>query len=309
VKKTIFVCVFFLISALLNAQNIYTKTFGNSKDTPLIFLHGGPGFNCANFEATTAQKLADKGFFVIVYDRRGEGRSKDPNAAFTFQQTFADLQAIYKQYGLTKSTLIGHSFGGVLATLFAEKYPKKVHALVLVGAPVSLQETFLTIIESSKAIYHAKGDSVNLHYVSMLEKMNKTSLEYSAYCFMHAMQNGFYSPKKPSQEAIGIYTDFAADSLLAKQASQMDYQAPQGFWKNEQYTTLDLKAHVQTLKKRKIDIFALYGKEDGLYASKQVEELQNLIGQNKLKYLDNCSHNVFIDQQKQFLEALSEWLK
>src|SRR5690606_29831600 len=100
----------------------YIKTFGNKKDKPIVFLHGGPGYNAVNFEATTAQKLADKGFYVIVYDRRGEGRSVDSEANYTFKEAFDDINAIYQQYSLTKATVIGHSFGGVVATLFAEQY-------------------------------------------------------------------------------------------------------------------------------------------------------------------------------------------
>ena len=69
-----------ILSVSIQAQDIYSKAFGNKKGIPVIFLHGGPGFNCVNFEVTTAQKLADKGFYVIVYDRRGEGRSLDDNA-------------------------------------------------------------------------------------------------------------------------------------------------------------------------------------------------------------------------------------
>ncbi|MFT6246723.1 MAG: proline iminopeptidase, partial [Crocinitomicaceae bacterium] len=45
------------------AQDLYVKTFGDSLDTPTIFIHGGPGYNCATFEATTAEKLASKGFY------------------------------------------------------------------------------------------------------------------------------------------------------------------------------------------------------------------------------------------------------
>jgi hypothetical protein len=33
---------------------------------------GGPGYNCAGFEVSTAQELANNGFYVIVYDRRGK---------------------------------------------------------------------------------------------------------------------------------------------------------------------------------------------------------------------------------------------
>jgi proline iminopeptidase len=290
-------------------QSIYTQAFGNNKDKPIIFLHGGPGYNCANFEATTAQQLADKGFFVIVYDRRGEGRSKDANAKFTFNETFDDLNKIYQTYGIKKATLIGHSFGGVVATLFAESNPKKVEAIILVGAPVSLQETFKTILAKSKSIYKEKNDYVSLNYISMLEKMDSTSIEYSSYCFRHAMQNGFYTTKNPTEEAKLLYSKFKTDSLLIKYAFQMSFPAPKGFWENEKYTTIDLTSHLQSKQLKEIKIYGLYGKDDGLYSSQQVTNLQNIIGLNNLKYLENCSHSVFIDQQTQFIDAVLTWTK
>ena len=307
--KTTILTILILATVVAEGQSIYTKTFGNSEDKAIIFLHGGPGYNCANFEATTAQHLADNGFFVIVYDRRGEGRSKDANAKFTFNETFNDLNDIYKKYKLTKSTLIGHSFGGVVATLFAETNPKKVQSIILVGAPVSLQTTFKNIVAKSKIIYQSKKDSVNLNYISMLENMDTTSIEYGSYCFGHAMQNGFYTPKNPTSEAKSLYSTFRTDTLLKKYASQMSYQAPQGFWKNEKYTTIDLTNNLESLKKKKIKIFGLYGKDDGLYSAQQVTDLQKQIGTNNLKYFDSCSHNVFVDQQLQFIEAVKMWTK
>jgi proline iminopeptidase len=301
--------ILFLTTLVVNSQTIYSKTFGNSNNTPIIFLHGGPGYNCANFEATTAQQLADKGFYVIVYDRRGEGRSADPSAQFTFKQTFDDLNNIYQQYGLTKATLIGHSFGGVVATLYAEQFPDKVQSILLVGAPVALQETFKTILSSVKTIYQSKSDTNNLNYIAMIEKMDSTSLEYSGYSFMHAMQNGFYSTKNPTAEAKIIYSTFKTDTLLTKYASKMTYPAVQGFWKNEKYTTINLTNNLKTLLEKNIKIYGLYGKEDGLYSTDQVNALHHLLGEPNLLYLDNCSHNVFVDQQTQFLEAILNWMK
>jgi proline iminopeptidase len=307
--KTIFSTIFFFATLVVQGQNIYLKTFGDNKSKPIIFLHGGPGYNCANFEVTTAQKLADDGFFVIVYDRRGEGRSKDKNAKFTFKETFDDINNIYQKYGLTRSTLVGHSFGGVIATLFAKENPKKIKSIILVGTPVSLQATFKNILQKSKAIYSVKKDSVNLNYISMLENMDSTSIEYSSYCFTHAMMNSFYSPKNPTVEAQNIYSTFRTDTLLRKYGSQMSYQAPQSFWKNEKYTTLDLKTTLDDLKKQKIKVFSFYGKDDGLYSIRQVTDLQKQLGADNLVYLDNCSHNVFIDQQGQFIATMKKWTK
>jgi proline iminopeptidase len=307
--KAIFILTnLFLTAVFVNGQNLYIKTFGKTNDRAIIFLHGGPGYNCASFEATTARNLSDKGFFVIVYDRRGEGRSKDPNAAYTFKETFDDLNIIYEQYGIKKSTLIGHSYGGVIATLFAGSYPDKIQSIVFVGAPVSLQETFKTIIAKSKSMYAAKKDSTNLHYITMLESMDTTGIDYSSYCLRHAMQNGFYSVKNSTDEAKSIHSKFRTDTLN-KFASQMSFAAPMGFWKNEKYTIIDLTANIKSLQTKKVRIYGLYGKEDGLYSGEQVQKLQNLIGESNLKYLDNCSHSVFIDQQTQFLDAVKGWAR
>jgi proline iminopeptidase len=308
-KQFIIASILLFSTIIVCGQKIYTKTFGNPKDKAVVFLHGGPGYNCVNFERTTAQKLADKGFFVIVYDRRGEGRSEDKKAKYTFDETLNDINYLLKKNKIKKAVFIGHSFGGLVATLFAEKYPDKTEAVVLVGAPVVFQETFRTIIKSSKEIYKQKNDTVNLKYITMLEKMDTSKLEYSSYCFAHARQNGFYSTKSPTDQAKSIYASYKTDSVIIKYGSRMNYQAAMGFWKNEKYTTIDLTSNIKKLLSQNLKIYGLYGKDDGLFSEEQVFNTQYLLGDNNLKYFDNCGHNVFIDQQTQFIETLVKWVK
>jgi proline iminopeptidase len=290
------------------SQELYSKTFGNPKNIPVLYLHGGPGYNCASFEISSAQELANNGFYVIVYDRRGEGRSIDANAKFTFQETFDDISAILKKYNLNKINLIGHSFGGIVATLYAEKNPNKVNIIELLSVPVSLQETLKTILRSCKKIYLETNDKVNLNYIDMIEKMDPTSVEYYAYSFGHAMQNDFYSPKIMSDEAKAIYSASAVESAF-KYTSQMSREAPQGFLKNENYTSIDLTELLQKLISNKTRVYAMYGKEDGLYSSEQVEQLQQIIGSNEVNYFNDCSHNVFMDQQSLFINSTKKWMK
>jgi len=306
-KKNIII-IFLLIAHFSPfAQSIYSRSFGNKKNPAAIFLHGGPGYNCVNFEATTAQRLADKGFYVIVYDRRGEGRSADPKASFNFKETNDDINQLYQQYGIQQAMLIAHSFGGLVATMYASQFPEKVKSIVMVGAPVSLQETFRTIQKSVQRIYEEKKDTVNLKYLTMLQQMDSTSLPYSSYSFMHAMQNGFYTPKKMSEEARALYQLFKTDTLLTQYAGKMTFEGPKGFWKKEHYTMLNLTEPIKKIQKSHIKIYGLYGKEDGLYAAYQIESLAKIIGEENLLYFDNCSHNVFIDQQSAFLNALTKW--
>jgi proline iminopeptidase len=304
-KSLLLVLLLVCCGWMLHAQIIYNRAFGKVGDPAIVFLHGGPGYNCANFEGTTAQALADRGFYVVVYDRLGEGRSLHKTAEFTFASTNKDLLWIYKKHKLKQASLIGHSFGGMVAVNFAQAYPAKVKSLFLVGAPMNLQASFKTILRSSKAIYEAKGDTLNAGFIAKIETWDTTSLEYSTYCFGHAMQNGFYSPKQRTPEAEAILDQFAKDTLHLA-AALMSARAPKAFWKNDHYTTLDLTSVIRALA-AKGNVYGLYGKEDGLYSPAQVQELAGIIGQERLLYLDQCGHNVFIDQQQAFLEALVKW--
>lgn len=55
-------------------------------------------------------------------------------------------------------------------------------------------------------------------------------------------------------------------------------------------------------------IYGLYGKDDGLYSPEQLAQLQQILGNANVKYWGDASHNVFIDQQKSFLDFFSATL-
>ncbi len=308
VIKNVFLIVLVCWTSTIHAQPLSTRTFGNSSDKPLIFLHGGPGYNSVVFEETTAQELAAAGFFVISYDRRGEGRNEKLKATYTFEQSIADLNQIYHEYHLEKASLLGHSFGGVVATLFATKYPDKLQTLILVGAPVNMQATLKHIVAKSKAIYTEANDQINLNYITMLENMDSTSLEYSGYAFMHASKNGFYSPKELNNRAKQLYQTFRTNEQLIKYASKMEYIAPQKFWQNERYTSINIKDAISKLIEKQVKVVGMYGLEDGLFAKEQLADFAAMLGTSQVVLLENCSHNVFIDQQQQFITLLQGWI-
>lgn len=307
-KKILFVLLL-LVSTFSFSAELYSKSFGNNSNPALIFLHGGPGYNSSVFEVTAAKRLADAGFYVIIYDRRGEGRSADATAQFNFKESFTDIESLFTQYEIEKASFIGHSFGGILATKFAQKNKKLVESIILVGAPVSLQESFETIIASSEKIYQNNGDKTNLKYLRMLEEIDSESLEYAVYCFSHAMQNGFYSTDSVTEDANEIYARVKSDSIMIKYASTMTQAPTMGFWKNEAYTSINLSKDLRNLVNKGVPVYGLYGKEDGLYSSEQISNLSLLIGEENLMYLDKCSHSVFVDQQNLFIQSLVNWIQ
>lgn len=300
--------LFIALSFQSNAQEIYSNSFGDVKNPAIIFLHGGPGFNSINFEITTAQNLAEKGYFVIVYDRRGEGRSTDITAQFTYEQTIEDLKSLYTKYSIKKAHLIGHSFGGIVATKFAKTHPNLVNSIIFAAAPIRMQSVFKNIIASAKPFYEKKKDSMNLKYIAMLEKMDTTSIEYSSYSFSHAMVIGAYTPKKLLPQAAEIYASFRKNPQSTK-AFEMNITAPKGFWKNEQYTTEDLTNEVIALHTSSLQMYGIYGLDDGLFSSSELEFIEELVGKNNFHRCENSSHSVFMDTQIEFLLTIDAWIK
>ena len=299
-------CLFLLLTNVIYANKIYSRTFGKSNDIPVIFLHGGPSNSSVYFEATTAQKLADQGFYVIIYDRRGEGRSADKDAKMNFREAVQDLTAIYRMYNLTKANLISFSFGGLVTAQFAQKFPEKVNSITLVSALTNQQEHYDTILRNVTAIYKSNHDNIRIKQVSDIEKMDKNSLDYRTACFKHASENGFFKLKNPNNLAKQIYSTYDSEPLITNYVK--NEAAVPTFWKNEKLKNINIQPILINLKKSGIKIFALYGKQDGLYSQKTMDELEAITGKGHIKYLDNCSHTLFIDQQAQFISSCKNWI-
>jgi 3-oxoadipate enol-lactonase len=75
-----------------------------------------------------------KSYRVVRYDRRGYGKSTDPQEKYSH---IDDLYKVFTQLKIEKAIIFGMSSGGRLAIDFTITYPEKVNGLVLVGAVVS----------------------------------------------------------------------------------------------------------------------------------------------------------------------------
>lgn len=306
-KRIIFL-IFILIAFVLNAQTstIYSKAYGKSTNPAVIFIHGGPSGNATLFEGTTAQKLADKGFYVIAYDRRGEGRSIDSTATFTYEEAIRDLNQIYNLYNIKKANLIAHSFGGLVGTIFTEQNPEKVNALVLAGALFSQQETYDHILGTTKAIYKKENDTVMLSKITEIESLDKNSAAYRKQCFELAGQNNYFKMPYPTAEANNLRNDYEKSDFFKNNIRNS--QAPILFYKNESRNNIDTKAILKKLK-NKVKLFAIYGQQDNIFSEKQLNDLQKIVTKKNFKIIENCSHYLFVDQQEIFIETIEKWLK
>jgi proline iminopeptidase len=125
---------------VVNGVRLWYKVAGQGAGTPLLFLHGGPGYNSYSFEAQAGKALEGK-LRMIYLDQRGSGRSERPwTGAYSMPIMVEDIEALRKQLGVPKLALMGHSFGGALALEYAAAYPGHVDRLVLVSAASSIPD-------------------------------------------------------------------------------------------------------------------------------------------------------------------------
>ena len=68
---------------------------------------------------------------VLVHDQRGLGRTSVPDGPYTMAQYAADGRALMRHVGWETCTVIGISFGGMVAQEFAVTWPEAVEKLVL----------------------------------------------------------------------------------------------------------------------------------------------------------------------------------
>ena len=119
---------------------------GNPEGEPLFVLHGGPGLGSAYLRPSLTELLGVTRRLVF-YDQRGSGYSegRDDPTRLTIDWSVSDLDAIRRAAGVDRIDLLGHSFGGLLAMVYALERPDRVRRLVLVDpepASRELWETF-----------------------------------------------------------------------------------------------------------------------------------------------------------------------
>ncbi len=104
----------------------------STSNPPLVVLHGGPGFSDTALLRHFNAPVEDS-FTVVYWEQRGTGRSFDrhiPRSSMTVERFLADLDELVDEVRArlekTKVVIFGHSWGTLLGTLYAARFPEKV---------------------------------------------------------------------------------------------------------------------------------------------------------------------------------------
>jgi proline iminopeptidase len=97
---------------------LYWAAYGPVGAPRLLVLHGGPGAQ-HDYLLPQLLELSDR-FELIFYDQRGGGRSRtDDRTPITWRTHVDDLALVVRELGFTPLSLVGYSWGGLLAMLYA----------------------------------------------------------------------------------------------------------------------------------------------------------------------------------------------
>ncbi len=163
-------------------QNVNYEYYGNGDET-LVLLHGW-GQNIQMMQPI-AEKLK-KEVRVLLIDLPGYGQSEEPKTTWSVYDYAKCLNSLVRKLNIEKPILLGHSFGGKIALVYASKYETK--KLILFGSPyckeiekmsykVKILKTLKTVPGLKKFESFAKKHIGSTDYRNASDKMRKILVE------------------------------------------------------------------------------------------------------------------------------------
>jgi proline iminopeptidase len=113
-------------------HRLYWEQCGNPAGVPILFLHGGPGAGCTEFD----RRFFDPGYFrIVLFDQRGCGRSS-PNGELSnnsMADTTRDIEQLRELLGIERWHVFGGSYGSTISLYYSQQHPERCMSLVLRG--------------------------------------------------------------------------------------------------------------------------------------------------------------------------------
>ena len=146
------------------AVPLYWAAWGPENADRLLMLHGGPGAH-HDYLLPQMLRLAES-HELVFYDQRGGGKSKtDDRSPITWRTQVEDLALVVRELGFDRPSLVGYSWGGLLALLYAIEHARdealSPDRMVLID-PAPLTRQYRTQFEAEFARRQGAADVLAL---------------------------------------------------------------------------------------------------------------------------------------------------
>ena len=128
-------------------KKIWYEIYGMEYNDTLLYLHGGPGASCLDF-VNQAKALSEK-MKVVIFDQLGVLRSEAlaENESYSMEYQIEMIEEMRKFLGIEKWSILGHSYGGMLAVLYAYIYPSSIHKVILECPTLCFEDSAKSVAE------------------------------------------------------------------------------------------------------------------------------------------------------------------
>jgi len=287
---------------------IYYKIIGRSDPMmgTLMIVHGGPGAS-HDYLLPYLLPLARTRRLVFI-DERGSGRSEklEDTRRYTVENMVEDVEYVRRALGLGKISLLGHSYGGVLAQAYAFKYQQHLTHLILGG-------TFYSTAEMNKVLANEKHNMAP-EPLQRLEALEQAGLfgkgkdwetgRYPEDYAKLAWGDGYFPylyqhRPDPNYDPLSGNTNTSWELYREMWGSHGEFIID-GNLKSVEYADKLPTIHVPTL--------LICGDHDESDASLSRFMHEKIAG-SKLVVLPQSGHMAFVDQPTMYVKAVSDFLK
>ena len=275
----------------VNGGKVWYRVTGNGSKTPVLMLHGGPGYPSHYFNPLLEIGRERP---VITFDQLGCGRSDriTDTTLMTVDAYVAQTRQLLDHLGVKEFYLYGHSWGTMLGTDYYLKHPEGIKGLILASPCLSVKkwvsdaDTLIsTLPDSISAVLRNSVNGVSQDSVTLA-----TAIEYYF--------SNFYHRKNPQ----------SAD--LDSAGTQMGLSVYVHMWGTNEFTsTGNLKDYDRTADLKSISVPTLYtaGEFDASRPA-TVRYYQSLTPNSKLIIINGAGHMTMHDNPSEEIKVISEFL-
>lgn len=292
-------------------EDIRLYYFAHGESKPVLVIHGGPGIPPAK---PWKGLEAIEGYKFFYYHQRGCGKSTHPvdrfesknyyrnmvslNSLLGMPAQLADIERIRRIWEQDRLILIGHSYGGFLATLYALEFPEHVGKMVLI---------------SPAGVLKLPADYGGMDMVK--EYLSDEGKKDYDYFIKHYFDYGKIFTKSEAELTVlnREYGEFYTTALKAKglELSEeiLSTDGIGGWLVHALYFSTGKKYDYKNyLKKIKTDALVIHGDKD-VYPEEVSREYAELIPKGKLKIIEKASHFSFYEQPEEFAAIVNDFLR
>jgi proline iminopeptidase len=277
---------------------VWTKRFGSNKRIKLLLLHGGPGATHEYFECFESF-LPSEGIEFIYYDQLGSAYSDQPDydELWTIDRFVAEVEQVRQALGLNRDNfyLLGHSWGGILATEYALKHQESLKGLIISNMMSSCPE------------YDAYAENVLAKQMNpaVLEEIRSLEAQgqFQDPRYMELLISNFYMKHVCRLEEWPDPVNRAFARL--NQDIYVIMQGPSEFGISGRLENWDRKEDLKSIAVPTLVI----GAEHDTMDPEHMQWMSKQVQHGSYLYCPNGSHMCMYDDQKTYLNGLIKFLK